>query len=308
VNATEYPAVGEYLERLQRSMGGLPAERREEILAQIQEHIVEGLAQLSPATDADVRNILERLGDPEDIADEARDRAGYRPASAGVVDTSGRPVIDLGVSGTPPRRRRRRLTALAASLAVLLAAGGVTAWFGATHYDPVRANHGGVFSTVRVQSGPVTRLEAVEPTSGGHPIVAFGVTYHDGQWFEYGFTLVNDSPFAVSVDQIGSRESTDPLKFVSVMINAPTVPAFGPGPPEKMVAFRAFKLPPHGARYALVRFQFHGCSLRSPEEYVTFAEQLVRLRIDFGRWSVHRSVLLPLPYSVKVAGNEGCAA
>ncbi len=296
MNATEHPAVVEYLQRLERSMEGLPAERREEILAQIQEHIAEGMAELSPSTDADVQNILERLGDPGDIAEEARERVGGTES-------------DHAQSETAPRHGRRWLRILVGSVGVLLVAASVgTVWFANTHYDPVRANHGGVFSTVRAQGGHTTRLDALEPNSGGRPIVAVGVPYRDGQWLEYGFTLVNDSPFTVRVDQIGELGSTDPLEFVSLSINDPAVPAFGPGPPARMVAFRPFELTPHGARYALIRFQFHGCSLKTPDEYVTFAEQLVGLRIDFGPWSVHRSALLPLPYSVKIAGNAGCAA
>lgn len=63
MNGTRHREVGEYLRRLQRSMGDLPAERREEILAEIEEHIAEDLAENPAATDADVRNLLERVGD-----------------------------------------------------------------------------------------------------------------------------------------------------------------------------------------------------------------------------------------------------
>jgi hypothetical protein len=49
-------------------MANLPAERRQEILAEIEEHIAEDLAERPAATDADVRNALERVGDPADIA------------------------------------------------------------------------------------------------------------------------------------------------------------------------------------------------------------------------------------------------
>jgi hypothetical protein len=60
-------------------MGDLPAERRDEILAEIEEHIAEDLAERPAATEADVRNVLERVGDPEDIAAEARRRYGISP-------------------------------------------------------------------------------------------------------------------------------------------------------------------------------------------------------------------------------------
>jgi uncharacterized membrane protein len=74
VNGTRHREVGEYLRRLQRSMEDLPAGRRDEILAEIEGHISDLLAEYPAATDADVRNVLERVGDPEDIAAEARDR------------------------------------------------------------------------------------------------------------------------------------------------------------------------------------------------------------------------------------------
>ena len=44
MNGTRHREVDEYLRRLQRSMGDLPADRREEILAEIEEHIAEDLA------------------------------------------------------------------------------------------------------------------------------------------------------------------------------------------------------------------------------------------------------------------------
>jgi hypothetical protein len=79
MNGTRHREVGEYLRRLQRSMADLPAERRDEILAEIEEHIAENLAERPAATDADVRNILERVGDPGEIAAEAHRRFGITP-------------------------------------------------------------------------------------------------------------------------------------------------------------------------------------------------------------------------------------
>jgi uncharacterized membrane protein len=76
MNGTRHREVDEYLRRLERSMGDLPAERRDEILAEIDEHISELLGETPASTDADVRNVLERVGDPEDIAAEATERLG----------------------------------------------------------------------------------------------------------------------------------------------------------------------------------------------------------------------------------------
>jgi uncharacterized membrane protein len=81
VNGTRHREVGEYLRRLQRSMGDVPAERREEILTEIEEHIAELLAENPAETEADVRNVLERVGHPEDIAAEARERFDIIPVT-----------------------------------------------------------------------------------------------------------------------------------------------------------------------------------------------------------------------------------
>jgi hypothetical protein len=163
-----------------------------------------------------------------------------------------------------------------------------------------------VFSTVRAQSGQPGQVEAMDPSSG-RPFVAFDLTYRDGHWMEYGFTLVNDSPFSVGVEQIGgSFPSDEALPQISVSINASDVKPWGPGAPERMVRFRPFRIPPRDARYVLIRVRFTGCGMNSQEQSVAFAAQRVGFRIDFGWLSVERSALLPLPYSVRISGNDGC--
>jgi len=71
-----------YLQQLESQLGDLPANRRQELLDEVQEHIAAARADLEPETGAGVRSLLERLGDPADIAAEARDRSGVqaRPA------------------------------------------------------------------------------------------------------------------------------------------------------------------------------------------------------------------------------------
>ena len=97
MNGTRHREVGEYLRRLQRSMGDLPAERRDEILAEIEEHISGAPGGEPRATDADVRNVLERVGDPEDIAADARERFGIKPAKRSWTDPAA--IILLLVGG-----------------------------------------------------------------------------------------------------------------------------------------------------------------------------------------------------------------
>jgi len=79
-------------------MGDLPAERREEILAEIEEHIAEDLADRPVASDADVRNVLERVGDPDDIAAEARERFGIPVTKPGTPWLEVMTLVFLGDS------------------------------------------------------------------------------------------------------------------------------------------------------------------------------------------------------------------
>jgi uncharacterized membrane protein len=71
-----------YLQDLESQLGDLPANRRQELLDEVGEHIAAARADLDPETEARVRSLLDRLGDPADIAAEARDRFGVqaRPA------------------------------------------------------------------------------------------------------------------------------------------------------------------------------------------------------------------------------------
>lgn len=64
--------VANYLARLQASLRDLPAARREELLEQVSEHIAIARAELgAQASEAEIRTLLERLGDPATIAAEA---------------------------------------------------------------------------------------------------------------------------------------------------------------------------------------------------------------------------------------------
>jgi hypothetical protein len=90
-------AVDDYIQRLERSMHDVPASRRNEIVAEIREHLNETLAHLPPdATEADVRNAIESVGEPDDIASEARDRLGIRPVQARWTDTAAVILLPIG--------------------------------------------------------------------------------------------------------------------------------------------------------------------------------------------------------------------
>jgi len=61
-----------YLKRLDSELSSFPTARRKELEAQIAEHIAQARQELPAETDADLLTILDRLGEPDEIAAEAR--------------------------------------------------------------------------------------------------------------------------------------------------------------------------------------------------------------------------------------------
>ena len=60
--------VGGYLARLEAALAPVPEARRQELLEDVREHIAEARMALPDESDADLLNILDRLGDPADMA------------------------------------------------------------------------------------------------------------------------------------------------------------------------------------------------------------------------------------------------
>ena len=74
MSTTPDKLVERYLKHLEVELDDVPRDRRREIVDEIAGHIAEARAGLEHETEADVRNILEGLGDPADIAADARER------------------------------------------------------------------------------------------------------------------------------------------------------------------------------------------------------------------------------------------
>jgi hypothetical protein len=68
--------VDNYLRDLKAELRDLPAPRQREILSEVGEHITEARAAQDSQSEAAIRTVLERLGDPADIAAAARERFG----------------------------------------------------------------------------------------------------------------------------------------------------------------------------------------------------------------------------------------
>ena len=72
--------VSDYLDSLDAELAGLPRVGRREVLEEIEGHIRESLAELHPGDDVGARNVLDRIGEPSEIAADARERFGITPA------------------------------------------------------------------------------------------------------------------------------------------------------------------------------------------------------------------------------------
>lgn len=68
---TEHPLVKSYLATVARETADLSRERRNELLADLEEHIAVALAEESASGDDEIRTVLTRLGDPRTIAETA---------------------------------------------------------------------------------------------------------------------------------------------------------------------------------------------------------------------------------------------
>jgi uncharacterized membrane protein len=100
---TTHPLATAYLRRMDAAATVLPEPDREELLAQIRDHIDAGLAL--DATEAEVRNLLDELGSPEQIVAAARQENAF---------------ADEGVR---PRGRRHRVPVFEIMALVVLAFG-----------------------------------------------------------------------------------------------------------------------------------------------------------------------------------------
>jgi uncharacterized membrane protein len=78
--------VDDYLNRLHSELAGVPRARRNELIEEIAGHIAEARATLEDEREAEIRTLLDRLGEPAEIAAEARERVGAQPVRRSWVD------------------------------------------------------------------------------------------------------------------------------------------------------------------------------------------------------------------------------
>lgn len=96
------PLVAAYLRRLDTAAAALPSDRRAELIAEIRAHIEDALREAGTSDEVAVRNVLERLGSPEEIASEAPGRppvlgrVGEGEGAIGPLERGALAVLALG--------------------------------------------------------------------------------------------------------------------------------------------------------------------------------------------------------------------
>jgi hypothetical protein len=78
--------VEDYLERLDHELRSLPRARRRELLDEIETHLAAGRAALEEQDEPALRALLDRLGDPAEIAADARERLGLPPPARRTIE------------------------------------------------------------------------------------------------------------------------------------------------------------------------------------------------------------------------------
>jgi hypothetical protein len=88
--------VDDYLRRLNAALKDLPRDRRRELVEEIREHIEVGRTELASETEAELRSLLDRIGDPSDIAADSTDRLGIRPVPVGWMEVVAVVLLPIG--------------------------------------------------------------------------------------------------------------------------------------------------------------------------------------------------------------------
>lgn len=94
------PIISAYLSRLEAAMATSPPGRRNEIISEIRAHIDEALQEAGASDEVTVRNVLERLGPPEEIASAASTPGPEQTRSRGKFELAA--LVVLALSGILP--------------------------------------------------------------------------------------------------------------------------------------------------------------------------------------------------------------
>jgi hypothetical protein len=135
MNATTHPLVGDYLRQLARAARVLPRRQGEELVAEIREHLDTALT--AESSEADVRNVLDGLGSPDEIVASARPdgpphaKRGLRETAALILLLTGFPPILGWLAGVALLLSSKLWTARQKLLGILVWPGGALIVLGA---------------------------------------------------------------------------------------------------------------------------------------------------------------------------------
>lgn len=88
--------IAGYMKRLDAELDSLPRARRKELTEDIAEHVAQARRELTDETDADVLTILDRVGEPAEIANEAKARLGVSAVAPGPLEILALLLIGVG--------------------------------------------------------------------------------------------------------------------------------------------------------------------------------------------------------------------
>ncbi len=87
ISETQHPLVTRYLKDLERALRDIPADQRRYIVDDIKSHIGEAAAARGEEmTESELRSLLDQVGHPEAIAEDARERFGIRRKRGGAME------------------------------------------------------------------------------------------------------------------------------------------------------------------------------------------------------------------------------
>lgn len=89
--------VNDYLEQLDAELADLPRSSRREVMDEISAHVTEMRADLAVENELEIRRVLERLGDPAEIAAEARERFGVSRRKRTWIETTALILLSVGM-------------------------------------------------------------------------------------------------------------------------------------------------------------------------------------------------------------------
>lgn len=94
-NPLAHPLIRDYLRDLEKEASLLPRQARRDLLAEIRGHLHEALATRA-GTDADVRNLLNEMGEPRDIVGVARSDIGATIRGPGLCEVGALLLLPMG--------------------------------------------------------------------------------------------------------------------------------------------------------------------------------------------------------------------